>query len=99
LFVIERAASGSPLAATWGQLHTHTVFNVPKTLCSRQRCAGALPLLFRVTATPESQICEILPLTHPVVHPSADAGAVSMTIIKAKAAPARMSFFIIGSPL
>jgi hypothetical protein len=78
----------------WRQLHTHTVFNVPKTLCSRQRDVGDLPLLFKVTATPESQICEILPLTHPVVHPRADAGVVSMSIIDAKTATARMSFFI-----
>jgi len=34
-----------------------------------------------------------------VVHPKADAGVVSMSVTEAKAAAARMSFFIIGSPL
>jgi len=34
-----------------------------------------------------------------VVHPNADAGVVSTTAKEAKAAAARMSFFIIGSPV
>src|SRR5262245_11568019 len=88
------AASGSPLAAQRCQLHTQTVFHVPGTLCWRHR-GYALPLWVRVAATPESHTCASLPLTHCVVHPKAAAGAVSMNVMEARAAAARMSFFII----
>jgi hypothetical protein len=38
-----------------------------------------------------------LPSTHAVVHP-ADAGVVAMSVREAKAAAARMSFFMIDTP-
>jgi 4-hydroxyphenylpyruvate dioxygenase-like putative hemolysin len=53
--------------------------------------------LFKVTSTPVAQTCLSLPSTHVVVHP-ADAGVVAMRVRDAKAAAARMSFFMINTP-
>ena len=73
------------------------MFKVPGTLRCWQRGAGRLPLLFKVTSTPVAQICLSLPSTHVVVHP-ADAGVAPMRVRDAKAAAARMSFFMINTP-